>query len=210
LEELPPQVDLSERPPAFEPVKQDSRRLESVAEEDQLGAFSNDWETDPDLLHLDDEDRDEITHSPIQSPVKDSFPPPPLVDGPPTVAKSIPQLLHLRSLTTSLVTSLSTISDQAQVNGVATTEAGRKIRALKNKLGGWRMDWDSAERSRLTIERWEAGLPDAELSNGHGASGFVASVRRTDGRKLVKEHLKAFEQALADAASKTKAIMASS
>ena len=203
LEELPPQVDLAERPPAFEPVKQDSRKLESVAEEDQ----SNDWETDPDLLHLEDED--EITHSPIQSPIKDSFPPPPPVDGPPTVSRSIPQLIHLRSLTTSLVSSLSTISDQAQVTGVATTEAGRKIRALKNKLGGWRMDWDSAERSRVRIERWEAGLVDGELPNDLGTSGFASSMRRTDGRKLVKEHLRAFEQALADAASKTKAIMAS-
>ena len=207
LEELPPpQVDLAERPPAFEPVKQDSRKLESVAEEDQSG-FSNDWETDPDLLHLEDED--EITHSPIQSPIKDSFPLPPPVDGPPTVSRSIPQLIHLRSLTTSLVSSLSTISDQAQVTGVATTEAGRKIRALKNKLGGWRMDWDSAERSRLRIERWEAGLADDELPNDLRISGFASNMRRTDGRKLVKEHLKAFEQALADAASKTKAIMAS-
>ncbi len=48
------------------------------------------------------------------------------------------------------------------MNGAATTEAGRKIRALKNKMGGWRTEWDSAERSRLKIERWEAGLAEGE------------------------------------------------
>jgi hypothetical protein len=203
LDELPQQDDLSEQPPSAEVGKPEGRRLESVAEEQEQ--LSNDWETDPDLLHLDDED--EVSHSPVLSPVKDSFPPPPVVTGPATAAQSIPQLAHLRSFTTSLVTSLSTISEHAQVNGAATTDAGRKIRALKNKLGGWRTDWDSAERSRVKIERWEAGIVDGEITNG--ALGRPSRVRRMDGRKVVEEHLQAFERALADAALKTKVIMAS-
>jgi len=101
------------------------------------------------------------------------------------------------------------------VNGVATTEAGRKIRALKNKLGKWRTDWDSAERSRIKIERWEAGISDgADTPDGDASSAFLSSPssggqKRTDGRRIVQEHLQAFEVALADAGMKTQAIMAS-
>ena len=209
LDELPQQDDLSEQPLATtQMANSDGLRLESITEEEQPAHLSNDWETDPDLLHLDDEDDE--SHSPSHSPTKDTFSPPPIVDGPPTAAKSIPQLVHLRSFTASLVTSLSTISEQAQVNGAATTEAGRKIRALKNKLGGWRTDWDSAERSRVRIEKWEAGLVDGDITNGIQTTfSRPSNVRRIDGRKVVEEHLQAFEQALADAALKTKAIMAS-
>ena len=110
------------------------------------------------------------------------------------------------------------------MNSAATTEAGRKIRALKNKLGGWRTEWESAERSRVKIEKWEAGIPDNEdLPSSLSSSSGVASVpgtpsrksfvhavpsRRVDGRKLVQEHLQAFERALSDANIKTQAIMA--
>lgn len=123
--------------------------------------------------------------------IKDSFS---QLKGPPTPATTIPQLAHLRSFTTSLVTSLTTISEHAQVNGAATTDAGRKIRALKNRLGDWRTEWNSAEQSRLKIEKWEA--------TGHAI--------RADGRDVVQEHIQAFERALADAATKTQAIMAAS
>jgi hypothetical protein len=99
------------------------------------------------------------------------------------------------------------------VNGAATTEAGRKIRALKNKLGGWRTDWDSAECSRLKIEKWETGTVDGGevINRGMGTNPFPTptAVKRVDGRKFVEEHLQAFELVLADAAVKTKAIMAS-
>jgi hypothetical protein len=130
--------------------------------------------------------------------------------GPPTPASAVPQLTHLRTFTTSLVSSLTTISEQAQVNGAATTEAGRKIRALKNKLGGWRTEWDSAERSRLRIERWEAGIAEGEGIEGptNPVSPGRSSTKRIDGRRIVEEHLRAFELALADAALKTQAIMA--
>jgi len=126
-----------------------------------------------------------------------------------TPSKTIPQLAHLRTFTTSLVSSLTTISEQAQVNGAATTEAGRKIRALKNKIGGWRMDWDGAERSRIRIERWEAGIADGNPVSGSPSTPPLTS-RRVDGRKMVQEHLQAFEQALFEAGQKTQAIMAAS
>jgi hypothetical protein len=81
------------------------------------------------------------------------------------------------------------------VNGAATTEAGRKLRALKNRLGGWLTDLDSAERSRLRIERWEA-------------DGDVEGARRVDGRDVVAEHLREFERVLFEANAKAQAIMA--
>lgn len=155
----------------------------------------------------DDVEDDEASES-APTPIKDTFPPPPL-KGPPSPASTILQLAHLRTINTSLVTTLSTLSEHAQVNGAATTEAGRKIRALKNKIGTWRTDWDSAERSRIKIERWEAGILDAPDSTDTSPSYTPSSYKRVDGRTSVQEHLQAFERALAEAGMKTKAIMAS-
>ncbi|KAF9466034.1 hypothetical protein BDZ94DRAFT_239446 [Collybia nuda] len=201
---------LEDKPPSQDAPRPDPRiQLDSVEEEidSPHPLNSHDWETDPDRHHLGDEDED---LEPIASPIKDSFPAPPAVAGPTTPAKTIPQLAHLRTFTTSLVSSLTTISEQAQVNGAATTEAGRKIRALKNKLGGWRTDWDSAERSRLRIDRWEAGIIDGEMDGNIPISpSRSVAVKRVDGRRVVEEQLHAFELALADAAMKTQAIMAS-
>ena len=155
----------------------------------------------------DDGDDDNSDMAP--TPVKEAFPPPPPLKGPPSPASTVPQLAYIRTVNTSLVATLTTLSEHAQVNGAATTEAGRKIRALKNKIGNWRTDWDSAERSRIRIERWEAGLLDGmdstEPSPSHTPSGY----KRVDGRVIVQEQLQAFERALADAGIKTKAIMAS-
>ena len=195
-----------------------TRHLDPVAEE---SSFTHDWEVDPDA-HLDpdgssadidldlDLDLDLVDGlgSNSTSPLKDdsfassmlpSSPPPPpplpLSSGSATPAGAIPHLAHLRTDTASLVSSLSSLSEHAQVNGAATTEAGRKLRALKNRLGGWLTDLDSAERSRLRIERWEA-------------DGDVEGARRVDGRDVVAEHLREFERVLFEANAKAQAIMA--
>ncbi|KII87505.1 hypothetical protein PLICRDRAFT_43157 [Plicaturopsis crispa FD-325 SS-3] len=217
LEELVDTEELSEQTSpvnALRPDPPSSLRMDSV-EEDPPAAAVNDWELDPEQNRLGDEDEneedDDDDDTPAPSPIKDSFPQPPPVVGYPTPAKTIPHLAHLRTFTSSLITSLSTISEQAQVNGAATAEAGRKIRALKNKLGGWRTDWDNAERSRVRIEKWEAGVEDNETFGGAPMTPVRSpSARRIDGRKMVQEHLQAFEKALADAGVKTQAIMAAS
>ena len=177
--------------------------LEPVAEEPSF-SHKHEWEVDHESDLDVDIDLDADLHggggssSTDGSPLKDTFPispPPPLsasdstAPGSPAVA--IPHLAHLRTHTASLVSSLTALSEHAQVNGAATTDAGRKIRALKNKLGGWRTDWDSAERSRARIERWE-----------------VEGARRVDGRAFVAEHLREFERVLFEANVKTQAIMA--
>ena len=178
--------------------------LDTITEDATLQ--SNDWEVDPDRAQLgDEEDEYESAYSP--TPIKTEFPPPPSLSGPPTPAVAITHLTHLRTFTTSTVTSLATISEHTQVNTAATTEAGRKIRALKNKLGGWRTEWDSAERSRLRIEKWEAGIVDGDTPVS-GATSPPRVQRRIDGRKIVQEHLQAFEKVLAEAHLKTQAIMA--
>ncbi|KAF8159571.1 hypothetical protein B0H34DRAFT_654876 [Crassisporium funariophilum] len=214
LDELTHIGDLSEVPPTVQPARNEHRHLHLDAHEEEPRSpaphhqsFASDWELDPDRHRLGDDD--DISE-PATSPIKDSFPPPPSMVGPPTPASTIIQLAHLRSFTASLVSSLSTISEQAQVNGAATTEAGRKIRALKNKLGGWRTDWDSAERSRVRIERWEAGIADNEVleTSLSPVSPPRSTTKRLDGRRMVEEHLHAFELALQDASLKTQAIMA--
>jgi hypothetical protein len=193
-------------PPSPSPMHRDpatdARQLDTVAEE---SAFAHDWEVDPDAHHLhpdgSESDIDPDLDGSDISPLKDSFvslppPPPPVNSGTTTPAGAIPHLAHLRTHTASLVSSLTSLSEHAQVNGAATTEAGRRIRALKNKLGGWRTDWDNAERSRARIERWEKG---GDLHGGE---------RRVDGRAFVAEHLREFELVLLEAHVKTQAIMA--
>lgn len=130
-----------------------------------------------------------------------------------TPSSIIPHLSHMRAATVALVQSLSAISEHAQVNGAATADAGRKLRGLRNRLAGWRADWESAERSREQIERWESGEVDwsASLSFTVDVSLFVqsASGARLDGRKMVEAELSAFAKVLAEANVKTQAIMAS-
>lgn len=181
------------------------RSLKTVAEEEH----SNDWELDPDRgHHLGDYEDSEPSLTPIRTTF--SSVPPPLA-GPPTPAKLVPQLTYVRSLTSATISSLTSISEHSQVNGVATADAGRKIRSLKNKLGTWKTEWESAERSRAKIERWEAGIidpVDGSESSVPPTPTRMQTMRRVDGRKIVAEQLQAFELALAEAAVKTQAIMA--
>lgn len=207
LDELSGLDDLEENTQSAHEFKSEHSKLGSLSEELTTPShhLSNEWETDPDQQRFNEEDDDGDLDS--QSFTKDAFPQPPSIIGPMTPSKTIPQLAHIRTFTTSLISSLSTISEQAQVNGAATTEAGRKIRALKNKIGGWRTDWDGAERSRVRIERWEAGMADGDVFDG---TPSTPSRTRVDGRKLVQEHLQAFENALTEAGRQTQAIMAAS
>jgi hypothetical protein len=206
LEELVQMDDLVESKSPVETTHDPQLALETV-EEEQV----QDWEVDPDhhpLAHRRASSFDSDDGYDPDSSAKD-FPPPPPINGPPTPRTTIPQLAHLRSFTVSLVGTLTTISEQCQVNGAATGDAGRKLRALKNKLGDWRTDWDSAEKSRMKIERWEAGIVDSS-ANGPPVTPTQSAFKRVDGREVVQEHLRAFELALSEAATKTQAIMAAS
>ncbi|KAF8623234.1 hypothetical protein AX15_006468 [Amanita polypyramis BW_CC] len=192
------------------PLPQSAARrpaLETLEEEPSFLPVSDsqDWEVDPDRNHLGDDEEMLEADTTIS---KLDFPPPPPLKGSLTPAKTIPQLAHLRTLTSSLVSSLATCSEQAQVNGAGLTDAARKIRSLKNKISGLYLEWDSIERSKQRIERWEAGVADGSDANARGSSTSVLGYKRVDGRKLVQEHLRAFELALADASVKTQTIVA--
>lgn len=195
-----------------------ARSLDTVAEEDQT--TQNDWDDPHAHLHRDIDEDLSPSASVSPTPTKTTFtnlPPPPPIPTPAkmTPASTIPHLTHIRTFTSSLITSLTTLSEQAQVNGAATTEAGRKIKALKNKMGGWQSDWESAEKSRVRIERWEAGIVDwqngdsvEDATVGTLSPARMAVRRRVDGRKLVEEYLSASEKAIRDATERTRAIMA--
>ncbi|KAF7310030.1 hypothetical protein MIND_00375900 [Mycena indigotica] len=202
LEELPSTEDSEPEPSsAFKlgAIPEDEPTSASPTRPTHLRAMSQEWETDPDAdmdpafaQHNDEPDDDDEVNAPASpTPGHTSFAPPSRTQAPPSAAA---QLSELRGLTTSLVASLTSVSEHAQVNGAATADAGRKLRALRNRLGGWRTEWEGAERSRVKIERWE-------MEEGG---------KRVDGREVVKDHLSAFERALADAAVKTQAIMAAS
>ena len=173
--------------------------------------LSREW--DPRSQNSFDDEEQLYSDSDQPTPSKDTFsipPPPPIID-PLTPAQTIPQLSHFRTYTKTLVASLTNISEQVQVNGAATSEAGRKIRALKNKLGGWRTDWDSAERSKQKIEKWEAERKEASLSS-FSASASLATIRNhnLDGRLVVEEHLRESQRALDEATARIQIIMAAS
>ena len=209
--------DLVGEPKQEQPTQPDrnSRSLDAITEEPStpLQASNSDWEAelDRDRARLEDE-ADEYDASAQQDP-KTTIPAPPSIAGPPTPKTATAHLAHFRTVTTTIASSLATISEQTQVNTAGATEAGRKIRALKNKLGEWRAEWESAEKSRARIEKWETGVMDAgdgtlvvlSVPNTPTRSGRS----RVDGRKIVQAQMDAFAQTLSDATVRIQTIMAS-
>jgi hypothetical protein len=124
----------------------------------------------------------------VQQSYSDSY-------GAATPAGTIPHLSRMRDATASLARSLSVMSEHAQENGAATADAGRKIRALKNRIIVWQTEWDSAETSRAKVNQWETD---------------AIKCVRTDGRVIAQQQIDGFAQALADAALKMQAIVVSS
>ncbi|KAI0769253.1 hypothetical protein BC629DRAFT_799343 [Irpex lacteus] len=202
--------EIGARPDTAASQEARSKPLDSIREEAETSGHTADWEADleRDRERLEEDDYEAAMNSPPLT--KTSFTVP-TVDGPPTPKVTVTQLSHLRTFTTTVASSLATISEHTQVNSAATTEAGRKIRALKNKMGGWRAEWDSAERSRAKIEKWEAGLDTGESTVvvvSVPSTPTRTSRSRVDGRTIVKEHLEAFERALLEANTRTQAIIA--
>jgi hypothetical protein len=211
LDELDSMEELSDTPLRRDavPRARKERRVDTVPEE-------HDWEAEMER-RLQGDDGDETEREEVddyggghsrQNSIVTLAPP----SGPPTPAATLSELSALRTFTSSLVASLATISEQTQVNGAATADAGRKIRALKNKLGGWRAEWELAERSRVRIERWEAGLRDDSTPGTPGSPNPIVTPRsparrRIDGRKIVEEQKLGFERALAEASMKIHVIM---
>ena len=176
--------------------------LQGISEEDESNDQDPDMNQDSDA---DGDEQDENENDVFTNGIRQraSYSVPGLPPSPPrprgasiTPGSATPHLAHVRALTSSIASSLSSLSEHSQENGAATAEAGRMLRALKSKIASLRSDWESADRSREKIERWESG-------------GEGIGVRPVDGRKLVEEQLAGFAAAINLANSRTHAIMVS-
>ncbi|KAH7106048.1 hypothetical protein BKA62DRAFT_668774 [Auriculariales sp. MPI-PUGE-AT-0066] len=184
------------RPPRPEHSRSDSAQLDELPEEEELEddslVQSPDTETEPEP-----EEEDEFAPPHLKRRQTESDlipPPPPAARGPPSVKSALPELAYMRTLTVSVVSSLSVVQEHAQVGNAGANEAGRKLRALRNKLTTWRSEFESVERSRIRIDQWEQSL--------------ARRGRPLDARSIVQAELSAFERVLADAISKTQEIRA--
>ncbi|KAF8598299.1 hypothetical protein BDV93DRAFT_526826 [Ceratobasidium sp. AG-I] len=183
-----------------------SRTLDAVTEDD----FEERWESQRDPHDVfDDEEEDKHDDPAYRSPRKNRTraasllpPPPPYPSGPLTPSSTLPHLAHMRTVSQILATSLSGLSEHVQVNGAAAAEAGRKLRALKNKVGDLQAEWTSAEESMVRIEKSEKDLGwDKAEGEGLDLSGT-----RVDGRAVVKEISASFFAQLAQVEMKVQAM----
>ncbi|GAA5889610.1 hypothetical protein JCM6882_007083 [Rhodosporidiobolus microsporus] len=69
---------------------------------------------------------------------------------------ALPHLHDLRTLTTSLLSALSSITDLTQVQSALSSDAGRKLRALKAQVGTVKDELGAVERSEAFVREYEA------------------------------------------------------
>ncbi|GAA5980769.1 hypothetical protein JCM11641_002639 [Rhodosporidiobolus odoratus] len=96
------------------------------------------------------------------SPNLDSAPPPSSAhshsptSAPSSVAQAQLELTQLRTLTSSLLTALASICDLSQVQSALSSDAGRKLRALKVQVGAVKDDLGGIEKSEAFVREYEA------------------------------------------------------
>lgn len=82
--------------------------------------------------------------------------PQPRTDPAATVGASITsELASLRSTTRSLLSILASLAEQTQVQSALTSDAGRKLRALRTQLGTLKDEASNVERSEAFVEAYE-------------------------------------------------------
>ena len=82
--------------------------------------------------------------------------PQPRTDPAATVGASITsELASLRSTTQSLLAILASLAEQTQVQSALTSDAGRKLRALRTQLGTLKDEASNVERSEAFVEAYE-------------------------------------------------------
>ncbi|EJU03656.1 hypothetical protein DACRYDRAFT_21171 [Dacryopinax primogenitus] len=98
------------------------------------------------------------------------------------VGTALTALSAIHTNNNDLIASLSSLSDQAQVNGATNADAARQLRLIRNRLTGMRDEWESVERSRLRIQRWENGdLTDDDLDDPALSLSNSPSIRSASG-----------------------------
>lgn len=166
LEELPIEMD---------PSKDEEATVDTIDEErsqDQVHRRGESAEWDQDPMYAQEESAEDTAddghsdsdESGIQTPTKPGTPPPPLPSSA-TFSPSLmlPQLAYIRTTTTSLVSSLTSLSEQAQINSVFTTEAGTSQPLLARgcltylyqvaKLEPYEANWVSGKRNTTKWRR---------------------------------------------------------
>ena len=116
--------------------------------------------------------------------------------SPPIPAKSEPPatLSSLRLVTSSLITTLSTITDHTQISRSSTTEAGRKLRSLRSHLLTWAEDLASLAASEEHMRLFEAAqLRAMREENGGGGRGRFG-VEARDCLRGVESAMESFEE----------------
>ncbi|KAG9080169.1 hypothetical protein FRC06_006991 [Ceratobasidium sp. 370] len=199
-------VSLTDEPTAGE-ASYSSRALDAVPEDEYDGS----WEAQRDPRDVFDDDLDDqgdgddpafADRSIRQMTTREILPPPPpRPSGQLTPSSTLPHLAHMRAISQILATSLSGLSEHVQVNGAAAAEAGRKLRALKNKVGDLQAEWTSAEQSMIRIERSEKGLEWEKTEGTETPQG-----KRVDGRTVVQEIKASFFAQLQQAEMKVQAM----
>lgn len=117
-----------------------------------------------------------------------------------------PTLTVLYESTSSLLISLASLSDAAQITLSSAADAGRRLRALRTNLGGLKEVEDAVERARRGVEVWdgwgESGNAPAVAGEGEDTATLESSTATTSGsarRDLkgeVEREMEQFKQAL--------------
>lgn len=144
-----------------------------------------------------------LTSAPILSPTLPEAPDEsnpqeyPITPNTPSRTTTASSPLHsLRNLTDDLVSSLERINEQTQVSRALTSNASRRLKALRGAVIGWKADLHDAEQSQAWIEQHE--LPGDALS----------AQSRESVKKFVESQMAGFESDLGRANDEVGAILA--
>lgn len=100
-------------------------------------------------------------------------------DSTATVGASITsELASLRSTTQSLLTILTSLAEQNQVQHALTSDAGRKLRALRTQLAALKDEAAHVERSELFVEAYESARHDPRTRSEGKEESAAAMARR--------------------------------
>ena len=121
--------------------------------------------------------------------------------GSPSVTrKTAASHMHeLRACTDSLISSLETMNEHAQVSKASMNDASRKLRSLRVVLTQWREETDGVERSKAWIEQWEAAPSTKSTASDEK--------RPQDVRLWTQQQMERFEKLLADAEVRAKELL---
>ncbi|KDN44745.1 hypothetical protein K437DRAFT_129830 [Tilletiaria anomala UBC 951] len=129
------------------------------------------------------------------------------------------QMHDLQACTESLISSLGTMNEHAQVHRAAMNDASRKLRSLRAVLTQWRTEIDGVARSRAWIEEWESsdgsGMRTESVPSDPASTTKVAikeamtptNRRPEDIKAWTQQQLERFEKILGDAEVRAKELL---